>query len=161
MKTLIVYATRYGCTEKCAGILAGKLEGEVDLCGLIGGAAVDPAPYDRVIVGGSVYIGKIQKEVGAFCSKNLELLKQKKLGLFICNMREGAEAEAELNSSFPPELLRAAAAKDYFGGAFAVSRMKPMDRFITRTVAKVTEDTSSILAERIDRFARAMNGARA
>lgn len=28
MNTIIVYATRYGCTEKCANILSEKLKGK-------------------------------------------------------------------------------------------------------------------------------------
>jgi hypothetical protein len=41
MNTLIVYATKYGCTEKCAVILSEKLTGKVDLCNLKGVKDVD------------------------------------------------------------------------------------------------------------------------
>ncbi|NLY38245.1 MAG: hypothetical protein GX044_02975 [Firmicutes bacterium] len=65
METLIAYSTRYGCVEKCAKMLAEKLDGKVTLVNLLK-MRVDPAPYERVIVGGSIYIGKIQKEVRDF-----------------------------------------------------------------------------------------------
>jgi len=65
METLIAYATRYGCVEKCAKMLAEKLDGKVTLVNLQK-TRVDPASYGRVIVGGSIYIGKIQKEVRDF-----------------------------------------------------------------------------------------------
>ena len=158
METLIAYSTRYGCVEKCAKMLAEKLDGKVTLVNLQKARAVDPAPYERVIVGGSLYIGKIQKEVRDFCLKNAAQLKQKKSGYFICGMRE-EEAAAELNGAFPPELLESAAAKDYFGGEFNFKKMKALDRFIVKKVSKVEQDLSSIAGDRIDRFARSMNNA--
>lgn len=36
MNTLIVYATKYGCTEKCTSLLSKKLTGKVELCNLKG-----------------------------------------------------------------------------------------------------------------------------
>lgn len=159
MNTLIVYSTKYGCTEKCAGILSEKLDGKVDLCNLKTAKPLDLSQYDKVIIGGSIYIGKIQKEVSEFCARNLDVLKKKKTGLFICCMRDGATAEAEIKDNFPKELLNNAVAKDYFGGEFIFKKMKALDRFIAKKVAKVENDISSILMERITNFAQLMNKA--
>ncbi|MGV8154838.1 MAG: hypothetical protein ACLKAL_13375 [Alkaliphilus sp.] len=41
MNTLIVYATKYGSTEKCSKILSKYLEGTVDLCNLKNANDVD------------------------------------------------------------------------------------------------------------------------
>ena len=51
------------------------------------------AAYGAVVVGGSVHAGKIQKSVRAFCDRNLETLKGKRRGLFLCRMEEGEKAE--------------------------------------------------------------------
>jgi len=59
MNILIAYATKYGCTEKCAAVLSEKLTGKVDLCNLKGGRASDLTQYEKVIIGGSIYMGKI------------------------------------------------------------------------------------------------------
>ena len=62
MKIAIVYATKYGCTKKCAEILKSYLHGEVS----IHSAKADKinlSRYDAVFIGGSVYMGKIQKEI--------------------------------------------------------------------------------------------------
>jgi len=160
MNTLIIYATKYGCTEKCAEILSGKLSGKVDLCNLKTKKVPDLSQYDKVIFGGSVYMGKIQKEVSEFCSRNLNVLKDKKVGLFICAMREGDTAETELNTSFPEELLAKATAKESFGGEFILKKMSFMDRLIVKKVSKIDKDTSNILEENINRFAQLMNNAR-
>ena len=157
MKTLIAYASKYGCTEKCGNLLGEKLKGEFDLHNLKTGESIDFSKYEKVIIGGSIYMGKIQKEVTEFCSKNLVTLKNKKLGLFICNMREGDLAQTELESSFPQELQDLAISKEYLGGEFKISKMNFMDRLITKKIAKVDKDKSDILYENIDRFVRNFN----
>lgn len=101
MNTLIVYSTKYGCTEKCASILSKKLMGKVELCNLKIGSIPNLSEYDKVIIGGSIYIGKIQKEVSEFCSRNLDVLKDKKIGLFICAMQKDDAIETEINTAFP------------------------------------------------------------
>lgn len=157
MDTLIAFATKHGCTEKCAEILSGKLTGKVDLCNLKAVKDVDLSLYDRVIIGGSIYMGKIQKEVREFCTKNLDVLKGKRIGLFICCMRDGEIGEAQLNSSFPQELLSSAVAKEVFGGEFIFNKMNPLEKFIVKRVSKVDKDLSTISEKNISRFAQLMN----
>lgn len=168
MNMLIVYATKYGCTEKCAVILSEKLTGKVDLCNLKMVKNIDLSKYDKVIIGGSIYIGKIQKEVSEFCAKNLDILKEKKIGLFICCMRNGKIAETQLNSSFPKELLSNAVARESFGGEFIFKKMNFMERFIVKMVTKrdksftvldTSKDMSTISEVSINRFAQLMNNA--
>ena len=57
MKTIVVYATRYSVSEKCAGKLAEKLGGEreVELCNLKRDRVDDLSAYDRVVIG-SIYM---------------------------------------------------------------------------------------------------------
>lgn len=158
MKTLIVYATKHGCTEACADRLSKKLSGNVDLCNLKEGKLPDLSQYDKIIIGGPVYIGKISKEVNEFCAGNLEVLKNKKVGLFICGMSEDTAMD-EIKASFPAELLEGAAAREYFGGEFIFSRMNFFERVIVRKIAKVDKDVSKILVQNIDNFAKAMDEA--
>lgn len=157
MKTLILYATKYGTTEKCAKILSELLKGEVDLINLNKVKHVDLSQYNRVIIGGSVYMGKIHKEIAEFCSNHAGALKDIKLGLFICCMREGEVAETELNEAFPEELLTRASAKDYFGGEFVLKKMGFMDRLIVKKVSKIDNDVSNLSSEKIYRFAQALS----
>jgi len=66
MKTLIVYATKYGCTKKCTEIIKSYSKGEVRIVSAKNFKA-NIEQYDTVIIGGSVYMGKIQKEITHFC----------------------------------------------------------------------------------------------
>ncbi|MCM0650171.1 flavodoxin domain-containing protein [Clostridium swellfunianum] len=157
MNTLIVYSSKYGCTEKCAGLLVKELNDKVDIKNLKNAGDIDISKYDKVIVGGSIYIGRIQKEVTEFCSKNLDKLKAKGIGLFICGMQESEAINTELNQNFPSELLNIAAAKGYFGGEFILDKMSFMEKLIVKMVSKVSSDKSNILKDNIHKFAQEMN----
>lgn len=157
MNTLIAFASKYGCTEKCAMMIKEMLNGQVDLFNLQKGKGMDLRGYDQVIIGGSVYMGKIRKEVTEFCSANLDKLKEKRIGLFYCGMAEGEAIETELNANFPPELLEIARAKEYLGGEFHIDKMNMLEKIVIKKVAKITENTSNILEDKIREFALAMN----
>ena len=157
MNTLIVYASKYGCTEKCAELLSKELNGEVDIINLKRIRDIDISKYEKIIIGGSIYIGKIQKEVTVFCLKNLDKLMEKRIGLFICGMQEGDTINTELNQNFNPVLIKIADAKECFGGEFILDKMNSMEKFIVKKISKVTSNKSNILKENILKFAQAMN----
>jgi menaquinone-dependent protoporphyrinogen oxidase len=154
MKTLIAYGTKYGCTEKCASMLARKIPGEVTVLNLKENANHNIGEYDNVIIGGSIYAGKIQGIVKNFCEGNLKTLLSKKVGLFICCGFEGEKAEKQLVESFPATLQAKAMAKGFFGSEMSLERMGFLDRMIVRKVAKITESYSRILEDNILEFAK-------
>lgn len=157
MSTLIVYSSKYGCTKTCANLLQEELKDKVDIINLKTSKYVTISQYDKVIIGGSIYIGKIQKEVTEFCSKNLEKLKEKQIGLFICGMQEGEILITEINQNFPKELINIAVAKECFGGEFNFSKMNFLEKFIIKKISKVSSNKSNILTENINNFAQTMN----
>ena len=157
MKTLIVYATTHGCTEKISAQLKNDLGGDVTLVNL----KKDPAPsimeYRRVIIGGSIHAGQIQKRVQNFCAAHLNALQKKDLGLFICCMEEGETAQKQLQDAFPEELHRNARATAIFGGAFDFGRMNFLEKMIVKKVAGVTGSTSKVDFEAVHKFSRRMD----
>lgn len=87
-RVLIVYATRFGATEKVAKELAGLLEKNFavrlfDLKG--GGNWPSPENYEGVIVASSVAIFRITKEAGNYVRKYAEILKDKPFGFIFCS----------------------------------------------------------------------------
>ena len=84
MKTLIIFATKYGSAEKCANILQEKLNGDVEVLNIKTDKIPDISNFENIVIGGSIYIGKIQREIRDFCKQHLEALLTKKTGLFIC-----------------------------------------------------------------------------
>lgn len=156
MNTLIVYSSKYGCAEKCAKLIKEKLNEEVELMNLKNAKDIDISKYDKVIIGGSIYIGKIQKSVTEFCTKYLDQLVQKKIGLFICGMQDVEVMNTELNQNFPTELLEIATSKQWLGGEFLLDEMSFMDKLIVKKVSKVTSNQSNIFDDEINQFAQVM-----
>lgn len=166
MNTLIVYATKYGSTEKCANILAKKIIGTVDLCNLKTERPTDLAKYDKVIIGSSIYIGKIQNVAKEFCLHHFDQLKDKKLGFYVCCMFTGYKAQEQLDAAFPQELLANADARECFGGELRINSMKFTEKLIVKLVAKMdkslpsakrNQDISTISEDSINRFVKLMN----
>lgn len=60
MKNLIVYATKHGTAKKCAEMLKTRLNGETVLAN-VKETPPDLEDFDTVVLGGSIYIGKMQK----------------------------------------------------------------------------------------------------
>lgn len=155
MSTLIAFASKYGFTKTCAEILGEKLEGKVDICDLRSNHP-DLTKYDKVIIGGSIYAGKIRKPVMSFCSDNQDTLKDKKTGFFICGMAKEDDAQKQLESSFPKELLATAAAKGFFGGECNYDKMNFIEKFIMKKITGSDQSQSRIAEENITRFAGLM-----
>ncbi|WP_423188375.1 flavodoxin domain-containing protein [Alkalibacterium sp. f15] len=157
MKTLIAYASKHGCTEKCAKLLEEHLDGETERINLKEQTDVDFSKYDTVVLGSPVYIGKILKEVDTFAKTNLNELEQKTIGLFICGMQEEHTLRNELEVNYPTELQDKALVRECFGGAFDFSDMNFAEKMITKRVAKIDKDVSAIREDVIHSFAETLN----
>ncbi len=136
MKTIIVYAGKYGTTGKCAGVLQKELKGETLLCDLTKEPSPDISSYDAVIIGGSIYAGSIRKEVSRFCTRYGAELERKKLGLFVCCAASGSSAGKYIGSQYPGPLAAHASVKGTFGGEFLFQRMGFFDRMIIKMITK-------------------------
>lgn len=157
MKTLIAYCTTHGCTEKTAKELQLHLGNETIICNLKKEQAPALEDFERIIIGGSIHAGNVQKTIKLFCAKNLEALKQKELGLFICCMEEGEVAQNQLMNAFPTELHEIAKASAFFGGEFNFSKMNFFEKFVVRKIAHVEESVSKIDHSAIEHFSNRMD----
>lgn len=156
MKTIIIFATSHGCTEKAVGELVPKLSGEVKTVNLNKNSSPSVNEFDRVIIGGSIHAGQIQKKVRHFCETRLDALSSKEIGLFICCMYEPEVAREELQNAFPEELHQMAKTEAIFGGEFNFEKMNFVEKMLVRKIARVSESFSNIDHESIDRFATRM-----
>jgi menaquinone-dependent protoporphyrinogen oxidase len=127
MRTLIVYATKHGCAEKCALKLKEKLAGEVTLVNLNKTNYNHLDDFTAIVVGGSIYAGQIQKRVRQFCETHSAKLREKPLGLFLCCM-EAEKAPEQFETAFAPELRNHAVAKGLFGGEFNLETMNFLEK---------------------------------
>lgn len=156
MKTIIMYSSKYGCTEDCAKALRSKLNNDCKLVNLKNAGATDFQQYDWVIIGGSIYVGKIQKEVKLFCERNLKALLTKNFSLFMC-CTTPAQVNDFFKSNFPAELLAHSIKTVNFGGELRQEKMGFLDRKLTALVAKTEPMKTGILYQNIDSLATLIN----
>jgi len=96
VKILIAFSTRFGTTEKCVGMLAEILKEkahEVELVDLKKNIRVKPENYDLVIVGGSFLAFRMNAFVKKFVKRNLNILLNTKIGIFMCGADENWKDE--------------------------------------------------------------------
>ena len=152
MKTLIVYASKTGTTEKCARIIGQNLK-DATIINLSARQNEDINKYDKIIIATPIRMGMIHKKVKEFINKNAEILKNKKVAYFICcGFAENYKQYFEQNIS--KELLEKAITYDTFGGEMILEKQKGFDKFIVKMVSKnIAQDREiKILTENIDRF---------
>jgi len=157
MKIAIIYASKYGTTEKVAGSIADKLKGtnEVALFSLKQNPKPDISTFEMVIIGSSIYAGQASKKMKTFCKENESLLLQKKIGLFICGMHpDKEEQEKELKNAFPEVLLKKSEATSFLGGEYLFEQMNFFERMIIKKVAKTTNNVQQIDWEEVGEFVK-------
>lgn len=164
MKTIILYATKYGCSERCSKILSEKIIGEVDLVNIAKDSRPDLSKYEKVIIGGPIYMGVMNKDITDFCNNNIKELHDKKIALFVCSMFGDNRTEENMERAFPNELKQVAVDMKLFGGELNVDKMKFMDKFIAKMVSKAQPKpgeiiNKGILLENIDKLAEKVNNA--
>lgn len=86
MKALVAYGSRYGSAEEIAEEIRKVLENEgveVDLVNLRKNKVDSISPYDLIVVGSGIKMGKWTKEPLKFLEKNKSTLQDKKIALFV------------------------------------------------------------------------------
>lgn len=122
MATLIVFRTTHGFTEKAIQLLMTGMKDDTTIVNLGGDSDPDLSDFDKVIIGGSIHMGGIQKEIRNFCKDNLDILLTKRIGLFLCCMFEGDTEKKQFEEAFPAELRCHAAATGFFGGELSLKK---------------------------------------
>jgi len=148
MKTLIVYATKYGCTQECVSILKGYLQGEVKIS-TAKKCRYDLMQFDTIIIGGSVYMGTMRKDVTKFCKRNQKILLRKKIGLFACCYTP-KKTEGFLETLFPHNLLTHAAYATIVGGRMDYEKMSFAYRKLFQFLNKIEGFREEFVEPKID-----------
>jgi len=154
MRTLILYATKYGAAAEIARRIADLIDGAV-VHDLKQGGTPAPSGFDCIIVGSSIYAGSIRKEAKAFLSENADLLREKPLGLFLSGMDASQEKEF-FDANIPGDILQTAKAASLLGGVYDPQKAGFMERFIYKAATKQSEYKSTIDDVKIGQFVEAI-----
>lgn len=145
MKILILFASKYGGTEKCANLLAEKLQGDVKIMNLKENKNILLSDYNKIVVGTSIYAGNIQTEVKNFCTNNLNLLMSKPFSLFLsCLTDTKPEIQSYIEKSLPQELITHATVIDSLGSVFDFSKMNFFEIQIIKMIGKSKNKTGEL-----------------
>lgn len=99
MKVLLVYGSRYGTAAEIAREIARVMEdggADVDIKEDKNVKKIDPSPYDLIVVGSGIKMGKWTKNSIKFLKNNKRTLKDKKVALFVSCSAANEEKSREM-----------------------------------------------------------------
>lgn len=152
MKILIAYSSKHGTTERIAGILNVKLNGSAKLCNFSRGQMPDLKNYHIIIIGASIYKGRISKALQQYLHENEKILLTKKLGIYLSCLEQGEKAVSQFNASFSEALRKHAFVSGILGGEAILSKMNIVERWIIRNSLKIKRSTTRLNNEEINNF---------
>lgn len=138
MKAIIIYKGKYGATKRYAIWLGKELDLPVKTAEKAGKEQL--RDFDTVLIGSSVYIGKLL--IRKWMKKHLVLLKDKKIFLFQVAGTPPAEIEkrqAYNTASLPGELVKKCE-NFYLHGRMIIKKLSWFDRFMLKMGARLTKD---------------------
>jgi menaquinone-dependent protoporphyrinogen oxidase len=155
MKEIIVYTTKHGCTEKAVKLIQQKAAKEIKAVNLAIENEPDLHHYDTIILGGPIYVGKLPKKLSKFIQQNLDILKSKRLALFLCAGEQDPKVIENLfSSAFSEELNNHAFYKEALGGELHLAQLSFVTKLILRIIKGINEDYSRLSEEKIERLTR-------
>jgi menaquinone-dependent protoporphyrinogen IX oxidase len=138
MNAIIIYQGKYGATKQYATWLGEDLELPVQPARIINGDQLER--YDTLLIGTSVYIGKLQ--VRKWLKRNFQFIRNKKIFFFqvAATPPEQIEKRQAYNlEGIPAELL--SQCEFYFlPGRMFMAKLSWLDRVLLKMGAKMTKD---------------------
>jgi len=159
MKIGILYGTKYGTTEKVAELISKSIENhnkdndeseDIELINLKEKDDIN-LDFDVLIIGSSVYMGKIRKEVKNFLKKYKDSLIEKQFALFICGANE-IDGIKQVNKVFPSEIVNHSIATGFLGGDLNLDKMNFLERKIAQAIIKAEDKEFKIDDTAIEEF---------
>lgn len=156
MNTLIIYATKHGCTKECATMLASFIKEKTHVSNIKEAKQIDLSHYSHVVLGSSIYYGKMQKKLIKFAKKYQHDLENKKIGVFVCDMNH-KDIHSLIQNNFPSNLIHAIQLEKSFGGKFDFNKLSNFEKFVVKKVSNVHDHVTTVNKDAIQQFAIAMN----
>ena len=150
VKGLIVYKSKYGATHQYANWLGEQLGFPVTEAGDADARTLHK--YDVIVMGSSVYVGKIL--IGRWMKEYEDILKDKELFLFVVCGTPPAETghlAAMLNTNMS-QSLRQKVELFFLHGRMILTKLGWFDRFLLKMGARLEKDkaTSKRMLEEFD-----------
>lgn len=140
-KILVAYGSKRGSTAEIAEKIGETLRQkglQVDV--LDAGIVNDLTPYNKIILGSSVYIGLWHKNAVHFLKKNIEILEKLPVWLFICGPTGSGNPIEQMDGWFYPKSLQPIIERIHpraitcFGGKLVLKTLNPFEKWIINKV---------------------------
>lgn len=135
MKTIIIYASKYGSGEDIANKIKQGLPQDTICVKVDDAQDIDLNRYEQVILGSSIYVGRINKKLKKYVDTNLQTLLNKRVAFFISRGIKEPAIEALLQQNLPNLVSHFYCIKD-LGGELRRDRMGFMERKIVGVMSK-------------------------
>lgn len=156
MRTLIIYSSKYGFTEECVDYLKEGIKCEVAIKDIRLNKQIDLTGYDWIIMGSSVYIGKISKKMKAFAERNIDKLLKRNIALFVCCTTPN-DVDKYLSEGFSTKIYEASKYNANFGGKLQRDKLNFFERKITDMISKKEMKPQEILYKNMDSLIEFIN----
>ena len=146
MKTLIVFDSRHGFTERCLDLLAAELPPGVDLWPLRRRPGTpDWGSYDVVVFGGPVYFGRFSPKLVGFLGRNMGALSaHRSVAAFVVSLSPRAAALKYLNQALPAPLTGKPGHVACFGGGIVWRNLAWWEKFLLKRSRGIETDVSNL-----------------
>ncbi len=147
IRVLVAYATKYGATAEIAARIGQTLrEAGLATDVMPAGQVKDLAPYQAVVLGSALYMGRWRKEAANFLQHNEKALTAKQVWLFGSGpLGEGDPVELAKGWGFPKGLQAVADRirprdNTLFHGAVDLQKLNPLERWMFKNAKSAVGD---------------------
>ncbi|MGR3806577.1 menaquinone-dependent protoporphyrinogen IX dehydrogenase [Pasteurella testudinis] len=148
MKTLIIYSSVDGQTQKIAQAMAAEMQAAdqsavLELTALSQADQYDLSGYDNIVIGASIRYGHFNKALEPYIQRHAQLLNRKKSAFYSVNLtaRKADKNTPETNvytRKFLQRIDWQPTQSAVFAGALRYPRYRFFDRFMIRLIMKIT-----------------------
>ncbi|CQR45985.1 protoporphyrinogen oxidase [Paraliobacillus sp. PM-2] len=158
MTTYILYTTKHGTTKYVANDLAKQLTGKTILINLKEQNEIDLSEANMIILGASIYVGKVQKEMKQFIDAHLEQLLTKPIGLFLCAGHPDKNVvKREMQAAYSEKLRKHATSFLLPGYIYDFSKLHTLERLIVKKIVGIKESRHHLDTAAIKQFTSEIN----
>ncbi|MBN2504855.1 MAG: flavodoxin domain-containing protein [Bacilli bacterium] len=155
MKTLLLYASKTGSTRHCAELIGDNMENiDFDVLSVKEIRKVDLSNYEQLIIGSSLYMGRINKKLKKYLQAKKEELLEKKLHFFVCGLAQGQEGVELFQKEIPTELFANAVQVRQLGSEIHLDKLNFLYRAIMKKIIETENPAIGLLEADIKEFAK-------
>lgn len=130
-KIAIIYGGKTGTTKKCAETLKGLIP---EVCVFSVNEEYNLSDYDIIVFGSPIRMGHLDKGIRKVIKKNSEVLKNKRIALFICHVLP--DYQKAVDDSLPSWFKEQAVLINSFGGVVQMEQAKGFTKLLIKIMQK-------------------------